>query len=213
VVLNRDDYFSKMNELLSDSHTYQIIERNPIKKLSQDLRSLLTRWKKKDFIDNYIYRKLLITDGILPRTYGLPKIHKPGQLFRIIISSIGSPLHPLSNFVHNMIKKQYPDIIQFCQKHLVSKLSGNILESDFELASLDIVSLFTNIPSELVYVSIEKRWEIISANTPIPQDEFLCAIRFILNSTFFTFNHTTYKQIFGTPMGSPLSPIISDLIL
>jgi len=33
------------------------------------------------------------------------------------------------------------------------------------------------------------------------------------NSTSFSFNRIIYKQVFGTPMGSPLSPIISDLVL
>jgi len=50
-------------------------------------------------------------------------------------------------------------------------------------------------------------------NTAIPFEEFLNATRLILDSTFFTFNHISYKQIFGTPMGSPLSPIISDIVL
>jgi len=44
-------------------------------------------------------------------------------------------------------------------------------------------------------------------------EEFLGATKLILNSTFFSFNHINYKQIFGTPMGSPLSPIISDPVL
>ena len=36
------------------------------------------------------------------------------------------------------------------------------------------------------------------------------AIRFILDSTFFSFNNF-YKQ--STPMGSPLSPVIADLVM
>lgn len=39
------------------------------------------------------------------------------------------------------------------------------------------------------------------------------AVKFILDSTFFNFNGYTYKQTFDSPMGSPLSPIIADLVL
>jgi len=35
----------------------------------------------------------------------------------------------------------------------------------------------------------------------------------ILNSTYFKFNDTFYKQIFGTFMGSPLSPIIAEIVM
>ena len=39
------------------------------------------------------------------------------------------------------------------------------------------------------------------------------AIRFILDSTFFSFNNNFNKQSFGTPIGSPLSPVIADLVM
>jgi len=39
------------------------------------------------------------------------------------------------------------------------------------------------------------------------------AITLITNSTFFTFNKKIYKQIFGTSMGCPLSPILADMML
>jgi hypothetical protein len=38
-------------------------------------------------------------------------------------------------------------------------------------------------------------------------------VKLVLNSTFFSFNNSYYKQKFGTPMGSPLSPIIADLVM
>jgi len=61
--------------------------------------------------------------------------------------------------------------------------------------------------------SIEKRWNSISQHTLIPLQEFKDAVKFVLSSTFFTFNKIIYKQIFKTPMGSPLSPVIADLVM
>jgi len=66
--------------------------------------------------------------------------------------------------------------------HLVSKFSGITLDPQLELASFDVVSLFTNVSSELVYESIQKRWEFIAMNTAIPIEEFLLTIKLILNS-------------------------------
>jgi len=37
--------------------------------------------------------------------------------------------------------------------------------------------------------------------------------RFVLDSTFFSFENLIYKQSFDTFVGSPLSPVITDLIM
>jgi len=125
-----------MTNLLSDTNTYEIIHHDPIKKLSQELRTLLSRWKNKELIDLHTYRKLHTTDGMLPRAYGLPKIHKLGYPLRIIVSSIDSPLYSLSNYLHNIIKNSIPTPPSFIKNsyHLVSKLSGIRLDPQLELA-------------------------------------------------------------------------------
>jgi len=66
---------------------------------------------------------------------------------------------------------------------LTKKLNGKILESGCTLASLDVVSLFTNVPIEYVYEGISKRWNLIECNTTIPKEEFISAIKLVLEST------------------------------
>lgn len=96
---------------------------------------------------------------------------------------------------------------------LVKKLSNTYVNDEFQLVSLDVISLFTNIPIELALDSIANRWNHISGNCNIPKCEFILAVKFVLGSTVFTFNGVMYQQSFGTPMGSPLSPIIADIVL
>ncbi|KAL6421570.1 hypothetical protein ACFW04_014304 [Cataglyphis niger] len=78
------------------------------------------------------------------------------------------------------------------------------------MISLDVTALFTNIPKELV--TIEKRWNDIALNTKFNLSQFLYAVKIILDSTF-SFNGKFYEQIFGSPMGSPLSPILADIVM
>jgi len=47
----------------------------------------------------------------------------------------------------------------------------------------------------------------------ISEDEFLRAVRLVLNSKFFIFDNQIYKQNFGTPMSSPLSSVIADIVM
>jgi len=161
------------------------------------------------------YRKLLITDGLLPRAYGLPKLHKEGYPLRVIISSLKSPLYELACYLHNIIKCSIPEAISSVGNSfkLKKELNGRTLEPGCTLASLDVVSLFTNVPIEYVYDGISNRWNLIERNIAIPKEEFISAVKLVLESTFFSFNKIVFKQIFGTPMGSPLSPIIADLVL
>lgn len=95
----------KINDIFSDINTYTKIHKNPINKITNKLKNLLTKWKKSDFISNSTYKNIYCSNGVSPRAYGLPKIHKPNCPFRIIVSSIDSPLYAL--FYTNWFLKVY----------------------------------------------------------------------------------------------------------
>ena len=73
-----------------------------------------------------------------------------------------------------------------------------------------MTSLFTNVPIDIAVNCVNEQWNFISKDCFLPKNEFLGAIRFVLDSTFFSFDNVIYKQSFGTPMGSPLSSVIAD---
>lgn len=85
------------------------------------------------------------------------------------------------------------------------------MEDHSKLISLDVVSLFTNVPIDLIIGGVAKRWHFVKDKIKIPYSEFLLGLKLVLNSIFFCFNGTIYKQFFGTSMGSPLSPICAVL--
>jgi len=125
--------------MLSEDNTYICLNKDPLNKLTTDIRALLLRWKREEFIDINIYRKLLITDGILPRVYGLMKIHKENYPLRIIISSINSPSYPLAAYFHSIIFNSIPKHFSHIHNsfHLVKKLNGKPIQSDHKVLSLD----------------------------------------------------------------------------
>lgn len=44
-------------------------------------------------------------------------------------------------------------------------------------------------------------------------EEFISSVEFVLSSTLFIFDKVIYKQTYSTLMGSPLSPIIVDIVM
>lgn len=81
------------------------------------------------------------------------------------------------------------------------------------MVSFDVVSLFTCIPKELVRRSIFKNWVNITQNTTICLDLFWEAVELCIDGSYFVFEGEYYKQVFGTAMGNPLSPVIADLVM
>jgi len=74
------------------------------------------------------------------------------------------------------------------------------------------MSLFINIPKDLVIQSRD-RWNDIKNITKMSQAQFLDAIDLVLNSASFKFDERYYEQIYGSPMGLPLSPILANIIM
>ena len=73
--------------------------------------------------DEQTYRRLLITDGVIPRAYGLTKIHKDGNPLRVIVSSVNSPLYYFSLFLHKLISDSVPKASSYIRDslHLVKQ--------------------------------------------------------------------------------------------
>ena len=47
VALDRQVYISRINEMLQDVNTYEVVERDPTKRMVMSLRALLVSWKEK----------------------------------------------------------------------------------------------------------------------------------------------------------------------
>jgi len=98
--------------------------------------------EKRIYKSPRIYKKLMVTDGILLRVYELTKIHKQEHPLRMIVSSIDSSVYPLRLtklrfYMRPFIKTNQKPLVIKKSYHLVSKLNGKVVEKDNTLISLE----------------------------------------------------------------------------
>lgn len=215
VIMKRDDYLEKMNALVSDNNTYTKMRNNPTARVKRRNNELALRWSQNKYIDVKERAYINTSSAWPPRIYGLPKIHKPNIPLRPIVSSINAPTYNMSKFLANIIRKsinheKYNILNSYTFHDFIVKQK---IPQNYILVSLDVVSLFTNIPMDIVKENIDKRWNEIRKYTSLPLSDFHDGIDLTLSHNYFMWESNFYLQKTGTPMGSCLSPSIADLVM
>ena len=102
VVMNTQDYKDKANKILSDTSTYKTLSKDPTARFSAQLVDLLQTCKKEG-LNERDYRRLYPTSSVIPRFYGLPKIHKKDAPLRPIVASRGSITYEVAKYVASRV--------------------------------------------------------------------------------------------------------------
>ena len=154
-------------------------------------------------------------NGTVAKCYGLPKIHKEQLTYRIIISSINFPTYKLARFLSDILVKVVGKTNSYVKDSwsFYDDMKDIIIPNNYKMISLDVVSLFTNVPLELVSEIINEKWSDISTYTKLTKSEIIKALKLVFNNTVFSFDKIFYEQKYGCPMGSPLSPVIANLVM
>ncbi|XP_043480266.1 uncharacterized protein LOC122509970 [Leptopilina heterotoma] len=81
------------------------------------------------------------------------------------------------------------------------------------IISLDAVAMFSNIDPTLVLKLLEVRWNVIKEHTDLNFNQFYDGVSLCVNNAYFQYDHEYYRQKFGTPMGSPISSFLAELVM
>ena len=89
---------------------------------------------------------LRVSNPVLPRIKGLPKIHKPGNEMREIISAVGAPTEKIAKWLvkeFQAMPSKFPSRSVKSTEAFVENLksSGNI-EADEIMVSFDVTAFF-----------------------------------------------------------------------
>ena len=148
--MNENTYIKKADDLLQDNFTYKIIARSKtlLESLQDSAKEILQDWNRKGHLSK-IYKdiELTQTDTILPKFYGLSKIHKGIACpLRPIVSSINSPTYLLAKNLDRILKECCTPFKYVIKNSLQApdKLKNISVPDDHVLISLDATSLYTN---------------------------------------------------------------------
>ena len=218
IVLDKSDYESKMQNLLSDTKTYEVLKKDPTPSVKNKILTTLKTWKKEGTISQSFYRQVYPTSDLPPKFYGLPKIHKKDMPFRPIVSGNGSVTEGVAKHlakVLNSVKGKNKHAIKNSDD-FVQRVSDLEVPPGLKMVSFDVSALFTSIPIDYALRAIKSKllnddsWKNI---TELNLDQVLNLLELCLSTTYFIFRGTFYRQKFGAPMGSPISPGVADLCM
>ena len=161
-------------------------------------------------------KKYLIQSDPKPgRFYILPKIHKTGNSGRPIVSSNSHPTERISDFVDYHLQplvSKLPSYVKDTNDFLNKLTLINNLPNNTLLVTLDVSSLYTNIPhNDGIYACYH--YLNTRSHKTIPSNTLCDLIRMILTMNNFCFNYNHYLQIHGTAMGTKMAPSFANLFL
>ena len=101
VILDKHDYNKKMDEILSDTSKFELLNDDAIKislKRENQVKASLKKMKANNCINERTYNELHPTGTRIGILYGLPKIRKLSIPVRLILSSVNHYSYRIAKF-------------------------------------------------------------------------------------------------------------------
>ena len=229
VILNRDEYIKKMETIVNDPKTFQLLVEDPTLKQEDKLIRKLKSLVEIGFMTQEDYDECKPSGSQPARIYALPKIHKAGAPLRPILSSIGTFNYRLAKWLVKRLShlRNHETIINDTFSFVDDLHTLNIDMNQHKLLSYDAINLFTNVPllKTINFIlqaeygdhceckSENKKNKTNKCHTCTNKEHLRWLLHIATAETHFHFNGNIYLQHEGVSMGSPLGPLIADIFL
>ncbi|XP_076046698.1 uncharacterized protein LOC143028455 [Oratosquilla oratoria] len=157
-------------------------------------------------------------DSLIPKFYGLLKVHKEGVPLRLIIASGGSPTCNLARALAKRLRPLVEKLERMLKNSVdfVERIQGMSMEEGDCMVSFDVKSMFTSLPQELLkqaaLAEIEGTKDFLKSER-LSTEELIGLVNLCLDSNFLWYRDKVYHQRVGTPMGSPISVVMAEMAM
>lgn len=215
VIMDTPDFIQLVNKTVSDTTTYKIIPKDPTAKLERKHKKNLKQLHQNNEINDTIFNQLNPINCQAPYARATIKIHKNPPKSRILVCSRGSVYYNTAQFLSRLLaplgkegNSYIKDSATFVSNLQQTNPSGTMV-------SYDVVDLFTNIPLDeaLEVLRSKLQTSIKDLDTNLTIDSIIQLVSNCFDTSYFTWNDIFYQQIHGLPMGSPLSPLITEIFM
>ena len=187
---------------------YQKLDADPTPQYASEIKSFINSMFTRRQIAKQTKKYLTPDHSRTARFYLLPKIHKPGNPGRPIVCSNGAPTESISRFVDCFLQPlatSLPSYIRDTTDFINRLRRLPPLPPGTLMVTLDVSSLYTNIPHEEGIKTCEEF--LNQRELLVPSTADLChLVRLLLTMNCFLFNKNHYLQVHGTAMGTPMEP-------
>ena len=145
----------------------------------------------------------------------VPKVHKDGVPLRPILDMTNSPYHAIAKWLNSILDPIRKSLSIYSVKDTFEFIEciKNINVKGKSMLSLDVTSLFTNVPLNETILFLCNHIDNNHIDLGIPTQYIR---ELLLRCTFnvqFRFNNLMYRQTDGVAMGSPLGPLLADCFM
>ena len=132
------------------------------------------------------------------------------------VSGSGGPTEKISQLVDHFIGQIVPLSKSYVRDstHLINILKDFNIQPGILLCTLDVTSLYTNIPHSEGIQSIKEMLAINKPPDTLPHNSYIIELlELVLTNNHFEFNGEFYHQLSGTTMGTKLAPSYANLFM
>jgi hypothetical protein len=215
VVMDKAEYIEQANEHLSDTKFYTKLDHDPTSEITQKVTDTIDDLFQKDIIDQNTHDYLIPEKPTAARFYTLPKIHKPGNPIRPVVSTINHPTENCSEYLdYNLqpLAQSLPSYIKDTTHFLNRLKSIQDIPTNCILVSLDVKALYTNIPQTHGITACREALDKREIKSP-PTNELIHLLELALTSNNFVFNDENYLQVSGTAIGAKFAPSYANIFM